>query len=319
MCKVSVVIPNFNGIAYLKECLDALEQQDFQDFETILVDNGSKDESISMVEREYPRVRILPLYHNYGFCKAVNQGIKAAKGKYVLLLNNDTRAEKEFVGELYRGIAHKKNVFSCQAKLLQMHDPSKMDDGGNYYCALGWAFAVGKGKPAEEYDREKKIFAACGGAAIYCRQAFDEIGYFDERHFAYLEDMDIGYRARIFGYENYYVPKAVVHHVGSGTSGSRYNQFKIRFSSRNNVYLIYKNMPLIQLILNAPLLLTGFFIKIVFFAAKGFGMEYVRGLTNGVVMAFQGKKVRFSRKNLKNYGKIQLQLWANIWHKMADR
>ena len=97
-----------------------------------------------------------------------------------------------------------------------------------------------KGKDIHTYEKEEKIFASCAGAAIYRKKIFDELGYFDEEHFAYLEDMDVGYRARIYGYENWYAPDAMVYHVGSGTSGSRYNQFKIRYSSRNNIYLIYK-------------------------------------------------------------------------------
>lgn len=116
---------------------------------------------------------------------------------------------------------------------------------GNYYNCLGWAFALGKGKSEEKYKKERKIFASCGGAAIYRTKLVKQLGGFDEEHFAYLEDIDLGYRAQIAGYENWYLPKAGVYHVGSGTSGSRYNQFKIRYSSRNNVYMLYKNMPLL--------------------------------------------------------------------------
>ena len=93
--------------------------------------------------------------------------------------------------------------------------------------------------------------------------------------------MDVGYRARIYGYENWYAPDAMVYHVGSGTSGSRYNQFKIRYSSRNNIYLIYKNMPVLQIIINLPFLVAGFGIKILFFTLKGFGREYIAGIKNG--------------------------------------
>ena len=106
--------------------------------------------------------------------------------------------------------------------MIQLHDRDKMDDAGNYYCALGWAFARGKGKDIRHYDREQKIFSTCAGAAIYRKKFIDRIGDFDEEHFAYLEDLDIGYRARICGYQNWYAPKAKVYHVGSGTSGSRY-------------------------------------------------------------------------------------------------
>ena len=131
--------------------------------------------------------------------------------------------------------------------------------------------------------------------------------------FAYLEDTDIGYRARIYGYENWYAPKAVVYHVGSGTSGSRYNYFKTRYSSRNNVYLIYKNMPLLQIILNLPFLAAGFLIKFLFFAVKGMGKEYLAGIKNGFSISHKGRKVPFSMKHLPNYARIQLELWKNIF------
>ena len=109
---------------------------------------------------------------------------------------------------------------------------------------------------------------------MYRKDYLERTGLFDEAHFAYLEDVDLGYRARIAGFYNVMEPAAVVYHAGSGFSGSRYNAFKISHSSRNNVYLIYKNMPLFQLVLNAPFLLAGFGIKILFFARKGFGGIY---------------------------------------------
>ena len=138
-----------------------------------------------------------------------------ARAPYVLLLNNDTEVEPDFLKEMTEGLQRHKKAFSCQAKMLQFHDREKMDDGGNYYCALGWAFAGGKGKSAKHYDKEKKIFSSCAGAAIYRKKIFEKIGYFDDEHFAYLEDLDVGYRARIYGYENWYIPGGVVYHVGS--------------------------------------------------------------------------------------------------------
>ena len=196
--------------------------------------------------------------------------------------------------------------------MLQFHDREKIDDAGNFYNALGWAFARGKGKPAKNYEKEKKIFSSCGGAAIYRKALFQELGYFDEEHFAYLEDTDIGYRAQIAGYENWYFPKAKVYHVGSGTSGSRYNQFKIRYSSRNNIYMLYKNMPLLQILLNLPLLLAGFAVKLVFFSLKGYGREYAAGIKNGFSISEKDRKVPFRWENLLNYCRIQLQLWVNL-------
>ena len=310
--EVSVVIPNFNGIAFLDSVLASLEGQTLSNFEVILVDNGSTDGSCSFVTANYPWVHLIELSENFGFCGAVNAGIRAAKAPYVLLLNNDTEVKEDFVEEMLAAIRRHKNAFSCGARMVQYHDRDRLDDVGNYYCALGWSFARGRGKDIHAYETEDKIFSACAGAAIYRKKIIEKIGYFDEEHFAYLEDTDIGYRARIYGYENWYAPKAIVYHVGSGTSGSRYNQFKTRYSSRNNIYLIYKNMPLLQIILNLPFLAAGFLIKFLFFAIKGMGKEYAAGIKNGFSISMKNQKVPFQIKHLPNYCKIQLELWINI-------
>lgn len=312
MSKVSVIIPNYNGKKYLRDCLDAMECQSFRDFEVLLIDNGSDDGSGDLIRKEYPWVRLISLRENTGFCGAVNQGIRNSASPFVILLNNDTVADKNFIKELLKAIEDKPQAFSCQAKLLKMKEQDKMDDGGNYYCALGWAFAQGKGRPERDYSREKKIFAACGGAAIYRREILDRTGLFDEEHFAYLEDIDIGYRGRLLGYENWYCPDAKVFHVGSGTTGSRYNLFKVRYSSRNNVYLLYKNMPFLQILWNSPLLITGFAVKAAFFAARGFGKEYLSGLKNGIVISVKNKDKKFKADSPKRYFAIQLELYKNL-------
>ena len=136
----------------------------------------------------------------------------------------------------------------------------------------------GVGRSCAKYNRACRVFSACAGAAIYRREVFEEIGYFDEMHFAYLEDLDVGYRARIAGYDNIYCPTAMVCHVGSGTSGSKYNPFKVKLAARNNIYLNYKNMPLLQLAVNLLPILLGMGLKYMFFKKKGFGRDYAAGV-----------------------------------------
>ena len=218
MQEISVIIPNYNGMAYLDGVLSGLECQTVKNFEVILVDNGSGDGSCAFVAASYPWVRLIELPENFGFCKAVNEGIKASRAPYVLLLNNDIEVTRDFIEQMLQGIRRHPKAFSGAARMIQFHDRDRLDDAGNYYCALGWAFARGKGKNIHTYEKEEKIFASCAGAAIYRKDIFEKIGYFDEEHFAYLEDMDVGYRARINGYENWYFPLAKVYHVGSGTS-----------------------------------------------------------------------------------------------------
>ena len=312
----TVVIPNYNGIAYIEKCLRFLEGEPAH---VIVVDNGSTDGSRQVVQEKFPQVELICLDKNYGFCKAVNTGIEASKTTYVILLNNDTEVDKGFVRALEQPLMQHPEVFSGSAQMRNLQRPGLIDDAGDYYCALGWAFALGKDKPFQDYMRKRKIFAACGGAAIYRRKVFDEVGLFDEKHFAYLEDIDIGYRARIHGYNNLYIPEALVYHAGSGASGSRYNDFKVRLTSRNSIYLIFKNMPTAQIILNLPFLAAGFVVKAVFFARKGFGLTYLRGLREGFILCCseegRAHRVLFRKERLYSYLAVQLELWRNIWYR----
>lgn len=315
----TIVIPNYNGIKYIDKCLSSLADEPAH---IIVVDNGSTDGSREIVQERFPQVELICLEKNYGFCKAVNMGITNCNTTYVILLNNDTQVEQGFVRALEQPLETHPEVFSGSAQMRNMNCPELIDDAGDYYCALGWAFARGRDKRAEDYQSGRRIFAACGGAAIYRRKVFDEIGYMDENHFAYLEDIDLGYRARIHGYNNLYIPKAVVYHVGSGASGSRYNNFKVELTSKNSIYLVYKNMPTAQIILNLPFLAAGFTVKTLFFAKRGMGSTYIRGVCRGIGLCRseegRAQKVRFQKDRLYNYVMIQLELWRNIWYRFRD-
>ncbi|GFI18994.1 N-acetylglucosaminyl-diphospho-decaprenol L-rhamnosyltransferase [Lachnospiraceae bacterium] len=315
MAKTTVVIPNYNGIKYIDGCLRSLYKGSVHP-EIILVDNGSTDGSLSLVKEKYPLVKVIEFAENTGFSKAVNAGIRMARTEYVLLLNNDTVSGQEMMACLEKAMDDDPGIFSAGAKMISLHDRNKLDGAGDFYCALGWAYARGKDKPVDSYDKEGRIFSACAGAAIYRRGLFDKIGYFDENHFAYLEDIDIGYRANIYGYPNKYAPEAEVFHAGSAVSGSRHNEFKVKLSARNSIYLIYKNMPFLQIIINFPLLLAGYLIKFLFFSLKGMGGAYGKGLLEGIKLSVSGEgrknKVKFRIRNIKNYLWIQGQLWINI-------
>lgn len=315
--KTTVIIPNYNGKEYLKNCLLSLMRCEPSDFHIIVVDNGSSDGSTELLKEEFPQVDSIFLNENTGFAAAVNRGLEITKTPYALLLNNDTTVEPDFVSNLERALEREKNAFSVSAKMLMMQEPSLLDGAGDLYCALGWAFALGKGKPADKYYRvPARIFSGCGGAVIYRMDILREIGFFDENHFAYLEDVDIGYRAKILGYKNYYEPSAICYHAGSGFSGSRYNEFKIKLSSRNSIYLILKNMPFLQLLINMPFLLPGFLAKVAFFTKKGYGNTYCKGLLNGFTLYFskegRGHKVPFKMKNLPHYITIEWELLVNV-------
>ena len=285
---VSVVIPNYNGEKFLKDCLEALKRQTFEDMEVILVDNGSTDDSVGTAKKLYPEIRVVELGDNTGFAYAVNRGIEAASGEYVLLLNNDTIVFPNFVKNQYKMIKGKPDVFSCSALMIQNGNRELVDDAGDELAALGWGFAPDRDKPVSDCMVPHEVFSSCAGAAIYRRSVFDEIGLFDESFFAYLEDMDVGYRARLAGYRNLYNPYAKVYHLGSASSGSRHNAFKVELSARNSMRMLKKNMPIWQFILNAPFILAGIVIKTAYFARKGLVKAYLKGIGAGLFGRLSG-------------------------------
>ena len=309
MKKTTVIIPNYNGIHFLKDCMKALEEQTCPDFGICIVDNGSADGSTDYIRSEYPDAKLIVLKKNTGFCHAVNAGVRASDTDYVLLLNNDTIPDRNFVSELEKALDKHPDVFSCASCMLQVQDNTLLDGAGDLYSALGWAFARGRDEKASLYDRPARIFSACAGAAIYRREEFIRLGMLDEKHFAYLEDMDIGWKARLAGWKNLYVPTARVVHVGSGTTGSRHNEFKVRMSARNNIYIIRKNMTGWQKLINAPLILLGAFIKFLYFQKKGLGRAYCRGFRQGMALLASSPK----DVPLKTQLKIQTELWANMF------
>ena len=197
-----------------------------------------------------------------------------------------------------------------EAEVILLNKSDLMDDAGDMYSVLGWAFQRGVGRPEKLYKKSCRVFTACAGAAIYRREVFETIGYFDEMHFAYLEDIDVGYRAKLYGYDNVFCPEAVVYHVGSGTSGSKYNSFKVKLAARNNVYLNYKNMRTWQLLLNSPCLLAGTFVKFLFFKKMGFGKDYVSGFLEGIRTLKNCKRVPSFKGRIQREIGIQLELIA---------
>lgn len=304
--KTTIIIPNYNGLSFMEPCFESLKEQTVRDFKVLVVDNGSTDGSVEWLKEH--RVPSIFLKENTGFSGAVNTGIRAADTPYVLLLNNDTRVEPGFVAAMERAMDQSPKIFSVSSRMIQMYHPELLDDAGDMYSILSWAYQRGVGRSVNLYQKSCRVFSACAGAAIYRRAVFDEIGLFDELHFAYLEDIDVGWRAKLYGYDNVYCPDAAVYHVGSGTSGSRYNSFKVRLAARNCIYLNYKNMPGWQILLNAPFLLAGIFVKYLFFVKNGFGRDYVSGLKEGIRTRKQCRRVPGLLRRFSAELKVQFEM-----------
>ena len=312
--KVSVVTPNYNGERFLKTFFESLNNDSEYIGEVIIVDNGSTDGSKDYIknnEFNFPVV-LIENTENLGFSPAVNQGIRKAKYEYIFSLNNDTEIKKGSIKALIDLASSNNNIFSVQAKMLQYDNKELIDDVGDEYNLLAWTKKVGENHNSNEYTEPCEIFSACAGAAMYKKSLLNEIGMFDDNFFAYMEDVDLAIRSRINGYVNMLCPDAIVYHIGSATSGSRYNEFKVRLAARNNVWVVYKNLPIPMKIVNFIFLFLGFLIKYIFFVKKGFGSTYLAGLREG--LSSRGEKigkVKFKAGNTKNYFKIEYRLIIN--------
>ncbi len=241
---VSIVIPNWNGKKFLTGCLDSLAQQTYGNVEIIVVDNGSKDGSVEFLERNYPQVKLVLFPTNTGFSVAVNRGIRESTGEYVALLNNDTVVDCKWVEEMVTAMQAHPEIGSAACKMLAYDDHTMLDGAGDGYRRGGLPGRIGhREHDTGRFHTARYILGACGGAAFYRRSLFQTVGYFDDDYFAYLEDVDFGLRAQSAGYKCYYVPTAVVYHLGCGTTGSGYNPLVVRLSSQNNINTIVKNIP----------------------------------------------------------------------------
>ena len=299
MSKVTIIIPNYNGIKFLGDCIESLRYQTYQNFDMLIVDNGSKDESVEyLMELESYEsnlnIKVIYLDENLGFAGGVNVGLAACDSKYVILLNNDTEVFPDYVEMLVNAIEKSEKIFAINPLMINANNKELVDDAGDGYSLLGWGYQIGVGEKVENFTKKRAVFSACAGASIYRKSILDEIGYFDEMHFAYLEDMDLSFKARLRGYIIGLEPNAKVYHLGSATSGSKYNSFKVRLAARNNIYLIYKNMTNLQIIFNFFPLLLGTLVKMGFFMKKGFIKDYMSGLVEGFRNLGECDRVDFS-------------------------
>lgn len=315
--KVSVVTPNYNGKDFLYAYFESLIKNSNEIGEVIIVDNGSRDGSQEFIRNyrekvDFPIV-LIENSQNLGFAEAVNQGISKARYDYIFSLNNDTVVEKSAILELLNLLNTEERIFSVSSKMVQFNNPELIDDAGDDYTLLAYTKKRGNNQNLNKFIEVSEVFSSCAGAALYRKDLLEELGGFDSEFFAYMEDVDLGYRARINGYKNLFCPNAIVYHIGSATTGSQYNEFKVRLAARNNVWVVYKNLPIPQKIVNVLFLFLGFLIKYVFFLKKGFGPIYLNGLKEGLRTRNKIKKVEFKSKNWKNYFKIEYELIKNTF------
>lgn len=253
--RVTVIILNWNGRRFLARCLRSLLAQSYQDFQAVLVDNGSTDGSVPFVRERFPEVRLIVNQENRGFAAANNQAIRVTDSPFVVTLNNDTEVVPEWLGELVSAADTDQEVGACASRMLFAQRPEMINSAGIALDRAGIAWDWRGGQLDDPQEREPaEVFGACAGAALYRRAMLEEIGLFDEDFFAYLEDVDLAWRAQWAGWRALSVPTARVlhHHSGTAVEGS---PFKNRLLGRNKVWLIAKNYPWPQLVWHLPLIL----------------------------------------------------------------
>ena len=268
---VSVIVINWNGRAYLGECLNSLRNQTFLDFEVILVDNGSTDESVDYVESQFSGfVRILRNAENRGFSGGNNQGIKAARGQFIALLNNDAQADCDWLKELVKAAEADPRAGMLASKIYLQGQPKVIDNVGHLIFRDGMNRGRGRlEKDHGQFDKMEEVLFPSGCAALYRREMLEEIGLFDEDFFAYGDDTDIGLKGRLAGWKCFYIPKAIVYHRYSQSSGA-YSPLKAFLVERNRLWIAVKFFPM-SMLLRSP------FYTLLRFFLQGYGALTGRG------------------------------------------
>ncbi len=240
--KVTVVIPNWNTARWLPGCLNGLREQTFRDFQIVLVDNGSEDESVELVTQGYPEVKLIRFPTNLGFAKAANAGLEWAQSEYIALLNVDTIPQPAWLATLVEVMDRSPaEIGSVTSKMLSLDNPTLIDDAGNLFSWYGSAQKRGQGQPATAFNHLEEVLSGSGGATLYRRSFFEAVGKFDEDFVSYLEDVDLGLRGQLLGYRCLFVPGAEIWHKWSG--GAIPRPTYVTYSTRNRAALLLKNVP----------------------------------------------------------------------------
>ena len=277
---MTVVVVNWNGREYLGACLAALQEQTRSPDEVVLVDNGSTDGSTELVARRFPQVRVIGSETNLGFAGGCNLGVRAARGDYVATLNPDTRPEPGWLAALVGAMDADPSVGMCASLMLFMETPDVVNSAGVAVDVLGIAWDRLGGQPVAAASEQQEVFGACGGAALYRRSLWEQLGGFDEDFFMYLEDVDLAWRARAAGWRCLYVPAARVYHAHSA-SAIEGSAFKDYLKARNKVWLIAKNYPWPQIALWGPCVILYDLLGVALTLSKG-STAALRGRIDGL-------------------------------------
>lgn len=242
---VSVLVLNWNGKNFLKKLFDSLERQDLNKdiYEIIMADNGSTDDSVEYVRAHYPTIKIVLNKKNYGYAQGNNLGMKACQGKYILILNTDTKAEPSMLRILLDTIEKEDHIGAVVPIMYYMNEKNMICNAGSQLTNEDWPVReLGANElDASEFHSEKYISAFCGGAVMLRRKMLDDVGIFDGDFFLYFEDSDLSWRGQKKGWKYKINPKATVYHVSKGSSGGEDSRTFQYFVPRNRLLILFKN------------------------------------------------------------------------------
>ena len=256
MTAVDIVVPVWNSKRWIGDCLAAIRAQTLKPESVTVVDDASTDGIRAWLHEHAPEVRTIGLDTHRGFAAAVNRGIDAGSAPMVALLNADTRADPEWLERLVSALdSAEENVGSAASRMLQLRAPGRIDNAGDRFTRYGSALKRGRGDDADDWSESGRVLSASAGAALFRRSMLAEIGAFDESFESYLEDVELGLRARLAGYACLYVPTAKVLHQGggSGLPRSRY----VRLVTANRIATVLHTFPGRLLWRHAPHLIWG--------------------------------------------------------------
>ena len=281
---VSIIIVTWNSRKYLLDCLDHLLTQTFDKFEIILVDNGSKDNTLDGLYEKYPplELRIHELNSNLGFAAANNVGARLARGQWLALLNTDAFPEPAWLEHLLLA-AEKHPEFSFfSSRQVRAGKPEFLDGTGDIYHASGLAWRRHYNLPTEKFGHQiAEVFSACGAAAFYRREDFLNAGGFDEEYFSYFEDVDLGFRLRLSGKRCLYIPHATIHHIGSASTGKR-SDFSVYYGYRNLIWTFFKDMPVPLLLIFLPLHIGTMLFFLIYLSLRGQANTIVQAMVDAL-------------------------------------
>ena len=238
---LSVIVPTYNGARFLPTVLDALRAQTFRDIEVIVVDDASSDDSVKLVEEQYPELRLLANRRNLGFARTCNTAADAARGRYIVLLNNDTEPEPTWLAELVKVMVTHPEAAIIASKVLLYDRRETLHTTGDLLGQDGIPRNRGVWESDHgQYDAACEIFSGCGAAAAYRKDVWQALGGFDDDFWMYLEDVDFGFRARLLGFTAVFAPQARVYHRLSASGGDTLASYYV---GRNTIWLLAKNLP----------------------------------------------------------------------------